>query len=213
MSNKICDSFHILWDKERKWSEVSWLGTPAWKFPFDAFIVQELIFKIKPDYIIETGTNFGGSALFYASILESLGHGTVVTIDIEDKLELSEIGKILFKNRVIQVIGDSINLENFKIINTYTSGKKNLVILDSWHSKEHVLKELKLYSKLVSVGSYLIVEDSHVNGHPVQWNWGEGPYEAVEEFLKKNSDFIIDKECEKLGITFNPNGYLRRVYG
>ena len=86
-----------------------------------------------------------------------------------------------------------------------------MVILDSWHTKEHVLKELKLYSRLVSVGSYLIVEDSHMNGHPIKWKWCEGPYEAIQEFLKTNHSFRIDKKCENLLITFNPSGFLRRV--
>ena len=212
MTQKICDDFHILWDKEKKWSEISWLGVPIWKFPFDAFIIQELIFKIKPDYIIETGTKFGGSALFYASILELIGEGTVITIDKEKKeIQLSEVTKWLFDTRTMRLIGDSVSDEIVKEVYSFASGKRNLIILDSWHSKEHVLKELNLYSKLVPVGSYIIVEDSCNNGHPVPWKWGLGPYEAIEEFLKMNACFIIDKDCEKLLITYNPNGFLRRV--
>ena len=210
--NKICDDFHTLWDKEKKWSEVSWLGVPCWKIPFDAFVIQELIFKIKPDYIIETGTNFGGSALFYASILELIGEGTVITIDKKKKeIPLSEVTKWLFDTRIIRLIGDSISDEIVKQVYSYASNKKNLVILDSWHSKEHVLQELNLYSQLVSVDSYIIVEDTHVSGHPIKWKWGAGPYEAVQEFLQNNDTFQIDKSCEKLLVSFNPNGFLRRV--
>lgn len=212
MSDKIFDNFHKLYEEQRIWEKQTWLGVPFWKLPMDALIIQELIFKIKPRYIIETGTGFGGSALFYASIMQLLGYGQVITIDkIEKKFELSNAAQFLFDNRVIKFIGSSLNQRIIRQIYSVARNQKNMVILDSWHSKEHVLKELELYSNLVPVGSFLIVEDSHVNGHPVQWEWGEGPYEAIEEFLKKNNTFVIDKECEKLGITFNPNGFLRRV--
>ena len=88
---------------------------------------------------------------------------------------------------------------------------KVLVILDSDHSKAHVLKELQLYSKLVSKGSFLIVEDTNINGNPVYVEHGAGPMEAVQEFMKGNHDFKIDKSCEKYYLTFNPSGYLKRI--
>lgn len=212
MSDKTCDNFHKLYEEQRIWQKQMWLGVPFYKLPMDALVIQELIFKIKPRYIIETGTCYGGSALFYASIMQLLGYGQVITIDkVEKKIELPQTVQFLFDNRVIKLIGNSLEDRIVKTVFSLALNQRNIVILDSWHSKEHVLKELKLYSKLVSISSYIIVEDSHVNGHPVQWEWGEGPYEAVEEFLKKNNTFIVDKDCEKLGITFNPNGYLRRV--
>ena len=210
MSN-IGDDFHVFYEQNRLWEKQFWLGAPILKLPFDLIIIQELIFKIRPDYIIETGTGFGGSALFYASIAELIGKGRIITVDIEDKLSSSIKAYNLFKNRIIQFIGSSTDENIYNSIKAMTFGKKNIVLLDSWHSKEHVLKELNLYSKLVPIGSYIIVEDSHVSGHPVKWKWGAGPYEAIEEFLKSNEYFRIDKECEKLGMTFHPNGYLRRV--
>jgi len=88
---------------------------------------------------------------------------------------------------------------------------KVIVILDSDHSKDHVLKELKLYSPLVSINSYIIVEDTNLNGHPIEPNFGPGPYEAVQEFLKQNNDFIVDKDRERLPVTFFPSGYLKRI--
>lgn len=212
---KICNDFHILFEKERAWKDESWLGVPICKFPFDMVIFQAIIFKIRPDYIIETGTSFGGSALFYASILELLGHGKVITIDIEDKVDKNvfadSIIKKLFKKRIIRLMGDSSDKRNFKKISDISSGKKNIVFLDSWHSKEHVLKELNLYSKLVPLGSYIVVEDGCVNGHPVDWEWGEGPYEATQEFLKNSGIFAADVSWEKLLITNNPHGFLKRV--
>lgn len=86
-----------------------------------------------------------------------------------------------------------------------------MVILDSDHKKVHVLNELKIYSKFVSKGSYLIVEDSNINGHPVLPNFGLSPMEAIKDFLKENKNFIIDKTKEKFFLTFNPNGYLKRI--
>ena len=117
MTQKICDNFHKLYEEKRIWEQTTWLGVPIWKFPFDAFIIQELIFKIKPDYIIETGTNFGGSSLFYASILELLNHGEVITIDKEKKVALNnEVSKKLWKKRIISLIGNSTNKKVIKDI-------------------------------------------------------------------------------------------------
>ena len=204
MTKRPIDDFHIEYETNRMWERTSWLGVPILKLPFDLWIMQELIFKIKPDYVIETGTAYGGSTLFYSSILRLLGHGKVITVDTEDKCGLKS-------DLILKIIGSSIDYAIFKEIREITRDKKNIVFLDSWHSKDHVLKELGLYSMLIPVGSYIVAEDTHVSGHPVKWKWGEGPYEAVQEFLKHNSDFEIDKECEKLIFTFNPSGYLRRI--
>jgi cephalosporin hydroxylase len=208
VDQKIVDQFHIEYENNRLWERMSWLGTPIWKFPFDAFIIQDLIYRIKPDWVIETGTAFGGSALFYASIMKLLGRGKVVTVDKEKK-QLPE--NKIWKDRVVSLIGDSADENIFQVIKSLVGNKTNLVLLDSWHTKEHVQKELQLYSPLVSVGSYIVVEDTHVSGHPVPWKWGDGPYEAVMEFLQNNDSFVIDKECERLVLTHNPSGYLKRV--
>ena len=88
---------------------------------------------------------------------------------------------------------------------------KTLLHYNSDHNKSHVLKEMEMYNGFVTRGSYMIVEDSNVNGHPIMPNWGEGPFEAIEEFLKKNDSFEIDKEREKYYMTFNPNGYLKKI--
>lgn len=208
---RTCDNFHRLYEKNRVWEKTTWMGSPIWKFPFDAFIIQELIYNVKPDYVIETGTNFGGSALFYASILELMKHGHVISVDIADKVSLSTKNHDLYKRRIIQVIGDSTDEDVFKTVASQVGSARCLVILDSWHSKEHVLAELTLYSRLVPTGSYIIVEDSHVSGHPIKWKYGEGPYEAIQEFLEQNHTFAVDKRCEKLLITFNPSGYLKKA--
>jgi len=207
------DEFHIKYEKERLWETTTWLGMQCWKYPSDIWIIQELIWKTQPEVIIETGTGHGGSALFYASICEFMGYGKVVTVDVAHvslpKMIDHRLDKIVRK-RIKFLKGDSIA--------TYPSVHKEclrmdrrMVILDSWHSKDHVLKEMELYSELVSLHSYMIVEDTHANGHPVEWEYGEGPAEAVKEFLSKRDDFVVDKNCERLGLSFNMGGYLMRV--
>ena len=211
MDKKIVDAFHIEFEREKMYEKVTWLGIPVFKLPMDLRIMQELIIKVRPDYVIETGTAFGGSALFFASILELLEHGEVLTFDIQKRDFLTSDISVHLEKRITRFLGDSTSLDLWAWAVAPAMGKRNIVFLDSWHSKEHVLKELRLYETLVQPGSYIIVEDTHVSGHPVPWKWGEGPYEAVQEFLKENHNFVIDTECEKLGCTYNPSGYLRRI--
>lgn len=209
---KISDNFHKHYEKNRMWENTKWLGVPIWKLPFDAFIIQELIYKVKPDYIIETGTGLGGSSVFYASILELMYHGVVLTIDTDHtKQQLSMCYNAGVVSRINCITGSSIDPDIVKEVSRFTKNKRCLVILDSWHSYDHVLEEMKLYSQFVAVDSYMIVEDTHVSGHPVKWEYGKGPFEAVKKFLKTNNDFVADRECEKFMMTFNPNGYLKRI--
>jgi len=207
------DAYHKFYEKHKLWQNTKWLGIPMWKLPSDSLIIQDIIYEVKPDYIVETGTAYGGSALFYASLCELIDHGSVLTIDIEFKHDhiLSEV-KQSVKDRITYIGGSSINEIVVSRVKDICEGKRNIVLLDSWHTKEHVLQELKLYSPLVSVGSYIIVEDTHVNGHPVPWKWNdEGPWGAVEEFMKDNEEFEVDYSKEKYLMTFNPSGWLRRV--
>lgn len=205
------DEFHTFYEKSRIWEKTKWLGVSCWKLPFDAFIIQEIIWNIQPDFIIETGTGKGGSAVFYASILEIIGKGKVVTCDIEGKCDYNKIPKKL-KKRIIFEHGGSTNPLVFSRIEKKVKGKKNIVILDSDHNCDYVRQEMSMYSTFVPVESYMIVEDTHVNGHPVPWKWGDGPYEAVEDFLDfHGEEWEADYWCEKYIMTFNPKGYLRRV--
>lgn len=207
------NEFHRFYEEKRLWSDTKWCGIPCYKLPFDAFIIQELIWDLKPDYIIETGTAKGGSACFFATIMEILDHGEVITCDLTiPSLDYTSKWPKKLKDRIKFVAGGSTNPlvrdEIFKI----AEGKNNIVILDSWHSFDHVSKEMAMYSKLVPVDYYMIVEDTHVSGHPVEWEYGDGPYEAVQNFLELYKGFWeVDYWCEKFLFTFNPKGYLRRV--
>lgn len=183
-----------------------WLGFAALKCPFDLWIYQEILHEIRPDLVLETGTARGGSALFLASILDLLGSGTVVSIDIVRRPEWPTHPRITYLtgSSTSPAIIDQVRAR-------VAAASRVLVILDSDHMKDHVLDELRLYSPLVTAGSYLIVEDTNINGHPVFAGFGPGPWEAVDEFLAGTTAFKRDRARERFFVTFNPGGYLLRV--
>lgn len=189
----------------------TWLGIRAKQNPNDTWITQEIISEVKPDFLIEAGTAAGGSAVYWATVLEQVNpQGRVITVDVKDMIEEARQVPI-FQRRVDFLLGDSTSPEILAEVKRRVAGGSAMVILDSDHSKDHVLKELNLYSPLVSVGSYLIVQDTNLNGHPVAVDFGPGPMEALEEFLATNDQFEIDTTRERLLLTFHPRGYLRRV--
>lgn len=176
------------------------------KAPTDLWLYQEIMFKLRPDVIVETGTYKGGSAYYLASLCELLGKGEVITIDVEQYQGRPNHPRITYLN------GSSISDSILEQVRHRISGKQTvLIILDSDHSKDHVLRELQVYHPLVTKGSYVIVEDSNVNGHPVWPEFGPGPMEAIDLFMATNKQFVIDNSMEKFLLTFNPRGYLRRI--
>jgi cephalosporin hydroxylase len=178
---------------------------PAQKCVFDLWVYQEILHELRPAAIVECGTANGGSALFLASVCDLLGLGKVITVDIVDKPGRPS------HERITYVTGSSTDPEVVaRVRGLVGNGAPVLVILDSDHERDHVLNELRLYAPLVSAGSYLIVEDSNVNGHPVVSDFGPGPAEAVEQFLVETEEFEVDRSREKFFLTFNPNGYLRK---
>lgn len=204
----VVNSFHKLYhgNPSQTWLNTFWLGIPVTKCPLDLWVYQEIIFKLKPDVIIECGTGKGGGALFMAHILDTLNNGKVISIDIED-VE----GKPLHK-RIDYLLGSSTSEGVVALVSGLIAGnEKVMVILDSDHHKEHVLNELRIYSRFVTKGSYVIVEDTDLNSHPVRPKFGPGPMEAVSQFLQENKDFVIDSTQEKFYMTFNPNGYLVKI--
>jgi cephalosporin hydroxylase len=201
-------AFH-LWFYNRSaktFDNTFWLGTAIEKNPLDMQIYQEIIYDTKPDVLIETGTLRGGSALFFASIFDLLKRGRVLTVDIVPEQTRPKHPRITY------ITGSSISEEVMRTLsNAINPGERVMVTLDSLHTRDHVLQELKLYSPLVTVGNYLIVEDSNVNGHPVLPGTGPGPMEALTAFLAGNTRFVPDSNREKYGFTFNPSGWLKRV--
>jgi cephalosporin hydroxylase len=209
-----------------------WLGRPIIQHPQDIVGMQELIFNLKPDLIIETGIAHGGSLIFYSSILElnsSCGgpkNAKVLGIDIDiRKHNLKEINNHPMKKRIVMLEGSSISKLIYNKVLKYSRKYKNImVILDSNHTHEHVLKELEFYAPLVSIGNYCIVYDTIIKDLPDnlgpkrKWNSKNNPSSAITEYLKslKNNNkkikFKIDKNSEKkLMITACPSGFLLRV--
>ena len=183
-----------------------WFNTLCLKCPLDLWVYQEIIAETTPSLIIETGTYAGGSALFMAHMLDILGHGEVISIDIDDNFTRPAHPRITY------VKGSSTDAALIKSLLQDRSEKESrLVILDSDHHKNHVLTELELFAPHVNAGNYIITEDTNVNGHPAYPSFGEGPFEAVEEFLRRNQNFIADETREKFLMTFNPRGYLKRI--
>lgn len=207
---KIVDDFHSLYYDShvlgKTWHETTFLGVPIQKNPLDLFVYQEILFDIKPDVIIEAGTAYGGGALYLAGLCDLMNHGSVITIDVNN------VRKSPKHSRITYLIGSSTSEKIFAAVKKAVKGKKKvLIILDSDHSKKHVLAELILYSPLVTKGSYIITEDTNVNGNPVYTEHGDGPMEAITEFLKTNNSFESDSKREKFYFTYNPKGYLKRI--
>lgn len=199
----------------------TWMGRPIIQFPQDIVAMQEIIWRVQPDLIIETGIAHGGSLIFHASMLELLGNdGRVLGIDIDIRAHNRvEIEKHPMFRHITMIEGSSIDPSVAEQVYQFAKDKRSImVVLDSNHTHAHVLRELELYAPLVTKGSYLIVFDTVVEDMPSElfsdrpWGIGNNPKTAVWEFLKHNDRFEIDKEIEqKLQITVAPDGYLRCI--
>jgi cephalosporin hydroxylase len=201
-------AFHIFYYNAggATWQNTSWLGVPAEKTPQDMWVYQEILHETRPDVLIETGTADGGSAYYFATMFDLLGRGRVITIDIAD------LPKRPKHNRISYLLGSSTAPEMVaRVKSMIAPGERVMVSLDSDHRKPHVDNELKIYSELVTPGCYLVVEDTSVNGHPVLEEFGPGPMESLRDFLKVDNRYQIDHSREKFGLTFFPDGWLRRV--
>jgi cephalosporin hydroxylase len=190
------------------YEKTTWLGVQCLKCPLDTWIFQEIIYRTKPDVIVETGVHQGGSLLFLASILDILGSGRVIGCDIT----LEHVSpRVRAHPRVTLIEGSSTSPEVLAFVTDQCRNARVMVTLDSCHTAEHVYAELVAYGQLVTPGCYMICEDTNVNGHPVFPSHGPGPYEAVDRFLREHrKDWEVDRSCEKLLLTYNPSGYLLR---
>jgi cephalosporin hydroxylase len=201
---RIWRAAELIYWHDYTWTTTTWFGVPILKYPADAWTYQEIIFDTRPDLIIETGTAHGGSALFFASLLDLQGRGQVVTIDIL-------AGSRPVHPRVHYISGSSVSEDTLALVRDFSANADRvMVVLDSDHSEKHVYAELMAYHKFVTVGCYLVVEDTNINGHPVYKNHGPGPMEALAKFLPDHSEFQSDPFRERLGLTAHPNGFLRR---
>ena len=218
---KAAGDFNIESNKAQYSYNFSWLGRPIIQYPQDMIAMQEIIWEVKPDLIIETGIAHGGSLIFYASLLEMIGKGEVLGIDIDiRKHNRKEIEKHPMYKRIKMIEGSSISKEVVEKV--YANAKRKtkiLVSLDSNHTCEHVLKELEYYAPLVSVGSYIVVFDTIVEDLPEgyfaqkrPWGISNNPKTAVDKFLNMNDQFKVDTTIDnKLLISVAPRGYLKRI--
>jgi len=213
-----------------------WLGRPIIQYPQDIIAIQEIVWSVKPDLIIETGIAHGGSLMLSASMLALLdmadaiekgasfdprqSNRKVVGVDIEIRPHnRTAIQAHPMISRIQMIEGSSVDPDVIEQVRHASRGHDRIMVcLDSNHTHDHVLAELKAYAVLVSVGSYCVVFDTGIEDLPEHyyadrpWGKGNNPKTAVLEFLKSHTEFQIDKSIEhKLLITAAPDGYLRRV--
>ena len=200
----------------------SWMGVPIIQMPADVMATQEVIWNTKPDIIIETGVARGGSVLFMASLLELIGNGKVIGVDIDIRTHnRKSIENHAMSKRVSLIEGGSVDDETLrKVRELIPENSKVMVILDSDHSKDHVLSECRAYGKLVTPGCYMVVADTmiaHVEKEdaPVNrsktWYKGNEPLSALQDYLGESNDFEIDEVLNgKLVLSSSPGGYVRK---
>ena len=208
-------------DKYRWLHQTSWFGEPILNIPHDMFALQEIIYRTRPDFIIEVGVAWGGSLLFYSTLMDVLGGKKIIGIDIyipDDLIKrIESYGRLSARINLIK--GSSTDLETIdKVKNIIGESRKIMILLDSHHSHEHVLNELKLYSDFIGTGNYLICADTVLDYIPKQdhrprlWGPDNNPKTALDEFLTMNNRFQVDTELEnKLLFTCNPGGYLKAI--
>jgi cephalosporin hydroxylase len=208
-------------DRYRWIHQTTWFGEPVLNLPQDMFAIQDIIWRTRPEFVIEVGIAWGGALLFEACLLEILNGRRVIGIDIfippDLRQRLSNHGRIA--ERLTLVEGSSTDPGTLTRVEEILAGsRKALVVLDSFHTHEHVLNELRVYSRFVGKGHYMICADTIVERMPPQlhrarpWGPGNNPATAVSEFLSESGRFIVDDEIDKrLLLSCHPGGYLRAL--
>lgn len=200
--------FHLdLIERTGNFSDVRWLGWPVWQNVLDLWAIQEAIAELRPALLIETGTNQGGSAQFYANLFDLLGHGEVVTIDVEERHSLDH-------SRVLFLHGNSISPEVLSAVRERVRSSTGpvMVILDSNHSQRHVAAELEAYGPMVTPGSFMLVQDGCIDKLPTSRRLRPGPLPAIRRFLPAHSEFVVERGRDhRFLITHHPMGWLRKV--
>jgi cephalosporin hydroxylase/predicted O-methyltransferase YrrM len=192
--------------KSLRWKETTWLGQRVRKIPPDLFVYQELLHRVRPEWIIDIGSGDGGRAWFLATVCDLLGTGQIVSIDKQQVDGRPEHPRIRFlvgpadEDEIVDEVGSMLPSE-----------PSALLVLGGRASATRTLAQFHAHAHHVPVGSYVVVEDTIVNGHPVWANFGRGPAEAAKAIVESRADFVADLAMEKYVLTFNPNGFLRRL--
>lgn len=190
----------------RAYSKITWRGVQLLKYPTDLWVYGELLWRVRPEVVVETGTYVGGAALFFADMLDNIGEGTVISIDVADWADAEGPPA---HPRISYLRGSSVDPTIVGRVAEVAAGRTCFVILDSDHAADHVTAELDAYAPLVSLGSYLVVEDTNV--HEVRADYPPGPDDAVAKWLPHHPEFVVDRDCERLLLSAAPGGYLRRI--
>jgi cephalosporin hydroxylase len=198
-----------------------WLGLPIIQYPQDVMAIQEIVWRTRPDLIVETGIARGGSLILYASLLKLIGNGgRVVGVDVDIRPHNRQsIEEHVLADAIHLIQGSSIDEATVAAVRDQVKdAARIMVVLDSMHTADHVLRELELYSPLVTQGCYLIVFDTVIEFMPPEtvahrpWSQGNSPYNAVQQFLQTNSRFRVDRAIDaKLQVSVAPQGYLECV--
>jgi cephalosporin hydroxylase len=212
------------WDSKYVYS-FAWMGRPIIQLPEDMIRLQEVIYALQPDVLVETGVAHGGSLIFYASLFEAMGKGRVVGVDIEIRPHNRQaIEEHPMKKRIELIEGSSTAPEVLEQVKALLKpGEKVLVVLDSNHSRDHVLAELKAYGELVEVGSYVVATDgimAQVKGGPRtadDWDWNN-PQQAVHDFVAQDKRFVVEEPAfpfnegvVKERVTYWPDAFVKRI--
>lgn len=200
--------------------QTNWLGEPILQLPQDMFALQDIIYRTRPEFIVEVGVAWGGGLLFYATILEALGlSGHVIGVDVyvpdDLRARLASYGAL--SDRITLVEGSSTDPATLEIIKRRLGGSDRLLVnLDSHHTHDHVLAELRIYADFVGEGCYLVCADTVLNDIPVQdhrprtWGPEDNPKTALDVFLAEQPRFVVDEALSRrLLLTCNPGGYVR----
>ena len=210
-----------LWTKVtaqfRRQYEISWLGVPIIQFPDDIIVLQELIWRLRPDVVVECGIAHGGALLLYATVCDAIGHGRVIGIDVEIRTYNRVAMEAHPMSARIELIeGSSVAPETFAQVQARCDGARRvLVLLDSNHSADHVARELELYHTLVTPGSYLVAMDGaqgqvyDIPAGRAEWR-EDNPLPAIHDFIARHPEFEIDDHFTRLQATSSPDGFLRR---
>jgi cephalosporin hydroxylase len=199
----------VIYPQRFTWKTTSFEGYPVLKFATDLWTYQEWIYQLKPQLIIETGTAFGGSALYFARMIDRLNDGgLVVTIDVEEKPNRPRHPRVKYWQ------GSSTDAEivrELHLLKERMDNPRTMVVLDSRHDAEHVGQELALYAGLVSPGQLLVVEDTNISYADLVERPVVGPAHALSEWLPLHTEFQVEPLCERWLLTCAPGGWLRRV--
>lgn len=204
--DEVRDGFVAAYWRSGAWCDTTWMGRRAANAPTDLFAYQDILAEVRPDWVIETGTGEGGRALFLASVCDLLGHGRVVSIDERPG------GDPPAHPRLVHLAGRAFDDEVVgRVRELVGPDGRAVVVLGTRGARHRTRREFDAYAPFVPVGSYVIIEHTVLNGHPVDPAHGSGPFEAARRILNQRGDFMADSRREAQGLSFNPGGYLRRV--